>query len=582
MSLESHIHPLEHLPHHDTNEFSQAGPHSGTDIALENSNTEASAETSDHSVSDDLKNNDMDKGQAVEGTSRTRKLAFIHETGCHVVLAEGKKKRGRPFGSKNKKPLTHHPETDTEMEINNETHPGSIPRDDPKNNDKDKGEAIGGTFKKQKLMNIKETGLIDPTKKKPRGRPLGSKNKPKPYSELSKSKKASKDPSNKWEHACESDTESEVDQLMDHINEPCADNSSSPSGSPSGSPSDPNTHAPPQQALVKAKCSNVQQFLQFCKRFEDTSGDLSKSSSEPFSSSSKASNNYIIEIVDDPNFVLQIPFFFHWKWSHIERLNMMLQKVRTLHRLDLKLGTEDEINANLPKYLSSAERHSFEVTRTTCCPSSLMKLIHQNPRLSEIRLCGVEAFFKDDIVHIPDMHHLRVLEMDVAAWVPETRRRPFVRPLTLQEVVIEEMYLARFKKFLQGLQGLERLILHCPERPGAFMLHLTELEETMPVFAEARTRQQEQQHSGFTIRLQAPDTNSTFEIVGLNPQGCMTDVHVIFNQDDDAENTPTTSCFAGLFNDHAQFRHVTRLIATNPLPVWCIQALGSLNVEITA
>lgn len=49
------------------------------------------------------------------------------------------------------------------------------------------------------------------------------------------------------------------------------------------------------------------------------------------------------------------------------------------------------------------------------------------------------------------------------------------------------------------------------------MLHLTELEETMPVFAEAQTRQQEQQHRGFMIRLQAPDTNSTFEIVGLNP-----------------------------------------------------------------
>jgi len=244
MSLESRIHPLEHLPHHDINEFSQAGPHSGTDIALENNDTEASAKTSDH-IASDLKNNDMDKSQAVKGTSRTRKLAFIHETGCHVVLAEGKKKRGRPFGSKNKKPLIHHPETDTKMEINNETHPGSVPSDDPKNNDKDKGEAIVGTFKKRKLMNIKETGLIDPTKKKPRGRPLGSKNKPKPYAELSKSKKASKDPSNKRTHACETDTESEVDQLMDDINEPCADNSSSPSGSPSVSPSSPGSSSGP-------------------------------------------------------------------------------------------------------------------------------------------------------------------------------------------------------------------------------------------------------------------------------------------------------------------------------------------------
>ncbi|KAF9372730.1 hypothetical protein CPB97_001048 [Podila verticillata] len=632
MSLESRIHPLEHLPHHDVNSFSQAGPYSGTDMAMVDDETEAN-KTHDHIASDDFKNNDMGKCQAVEGTSRTRKLAFIQETGCRAVLAEGKKKRGRPFGSKNIKFLTHLPEIDTKMEIGNETHPGPIPSDALKNNDKDKRKAIGGASKRQKLTNIKESDLADPAEKKPRGRPLGSKNKPKPYPELSKSKskKASKNPSNKRRRACESDAEGEIDQLVDDINEPCVeDYSSDPSDSPSGSHSSPggsggplgspdadnnapldgdhdnvssnsggtdepppgppssgspsglHQSAPSLQSLVKVGRCNVQQFQRFCNMFETVFGDLSLPSSEPFSLFLNDTNSYVIEIVDSPNFVLQISFFFHWKRNHIETFNTMLQKVTTLHRLDLKLGTEDEINTHLPKYLSPAERRALEVKRTTCCPSGLMNLIHKNPHLGEIRLRGVKAFFNHNIVCIPDMHHLRVLEMDVAAWVPETRRRLIVRPLKAQEAVIEEMYIARFKKFLQGLQGLERLVLHCPERRGAFARHLTELKETMSVFAEARTRQQEQQRSRFTIRFQAPNTNSTFEIEGLDPQGRMTDVHAVFSHDDGAETAPSMSVFAGLFDDHALFGHVTRLIATNALPVWCMQALGFLNVEIAA
>lgn len=632
MSLESRIHPLEHLPHHDVNSFSQAGPYSGTDMAMVDDETEAN-KTHDHIASDDFKNNDMGKCQAVEGTSRTRKLAFIQETGCRAVLAEGKKKRGRPFGSKNIKFLTHLPEIDTKMEIGNETHPGPIPSDALKYNDKDKRKAIGGASKRQKLTNIKESDLADPAEKKPRGRPLGSKNKPKPYPELSKSKskKASKNPSNKRRRACESDAEGEIDQLVDDINEPCVeDYSSDPSDSPSGSYSSPggsgghlgspdadnnapldgdhdnvssnsggtdepppgppssgspsglHQSAPSLQSLVKVGRCNVQQFQRFCNMFETVFGDLSLPSSEPFSLFLNDTNSYVIEIVDNPNFVLQISFFFHWKRNHIETFNTMLQKVTTLHRLDLKLGTEDEINTHLPKYLSPAERRALEVKRTTCCPSGLMNLIHKNPHLGEIRLRGVKAFFNHNIVCIPDMHHLRVLEMDVAAWVPETRRRLIVRPLKAQEAVIEEMYIARFKKFLQGLQGLERLVLHCPERRGAFARHLTELKETMSVFAEARTRQQEQQRSRFTIRFQAPNTNSTFEIEGLDPQGRMTDVHAVFSHDDGAETAPSMSVFAGLFDDHALFGHVTRLIATNALPVWCMQALGFLNVEIAA
>ncbi|KFH73516.1 hypothetical protein MVEG_00732 [Podila verticillata NRRL 6337] len=516
------------------------------------------------------------------------------------------------------------------MEIGNETHPGPIPSDALKNNDKDKRKAIGGAFKKQKLTNIKETGLVDPSEKKPRGRPLGSKNKPKPNSELSKSKKAPKNSSNKRKRACESDAEGEVDQLVDDMNELCADYSSDPSDSPSvshlspdgsggplcspdavnnaphdgdhndfssnsggtdepppgppsaNSPSDPNPFAPPLQSLIKVERYNVQQFQQCCNAFEAAFGDLSTASSESFSLFLNANNGYVIEVVDDPNFVLQISFIFHWKRSHIERFNAMLQKIRTLHRLDLKLGTEDEINAHLPKYLSPAERRALEVKRTTCCPGGLMKLIHKNPHLGEIRLRGVKAFFNHNIVCVPNMHHLRVLEMDVAVWVPRTRRGSIVRPLKAQEAAIEEMYLARFKKFLQGLQGLERLVLHCPERRGAFALHLTELEGTMSVFAEARTRQQEQQRNGFTIRFQAPNTNSTFEIEGLNLQGRMTDVHAVFSHDDSVENAPSTSAFADLFDDHALFGHVTRLIATNALPIWCMPALGFLNVEMVA
>lgn len=567
---------------------------------------------------------------------------------------------------------------------------------DAPENGKGKGRADAGSPKNVNMNIIYETGRVDPTQKKKKGRPLGSKNKPKIDAERSKPKEPkapkpkksekvskSKDksvnaskPSEDSNHrankrAREPETEDEVDQLegqddmeAEPEKTPPPSNSGGPggcgpnggpggsdgSGGPPGGPGNDNNSAsgssgpppgPPSsnpgnpdepespggtvdtsddgpqdngyryrgvgpagdtdttppgspirsdlvtaplivqhqlqaftdfmkgharsgavfsawRGIVCFDCHNLLQFQQFCNMFSATFGCSARASVKNFFPYDK--------------FELRIKFTFHWTQDHVNKLSRVLQEVRTLERLDLQLCTAAEFNASRQNSPTKASK----VTRTTCCTSQLMNLISENPNIKEVRLRGVGTFFIRDFIHVPDMRHLRVLEMDVDAWEPPTE--PEGRNEKLKK------YCKRYDKVLGSLRGLEMMVLHCPSAPGAFASHLKKMRPMMYILAHTKNLQRQGpqiQRGGFLIRLKARGTASTFEIGRLDANGNMTDVHAVFTNSDHnclrswfTDNcVPESSPFRGLFDHATLWSKVDRLTTTGHLPVWCMNAL---------
>ncbi|KAG0363419.1 hypothetical protein BG005_000053 [Podila minutissima] len=559
---------------------------------------------------------------------------------------------------------------------------------DAPENGKGKGRADAGSPKNVNMNIIYETGRVDPTQKKKKGRPLGSKNKPKIDAERSKPKKSEKvskskdksvnaskpsEDSNRRanKRAREPETEDEVDQLegqddmeAEPEKTPPPSNSGGPggcgpnggpggsdgSGGPPGGPGNDNNSAsgssgpppgPPSsnpgnpdepespggtvdtsddgpqdngyryrgvgpasdtdttppgspirsdlvtaplivqhqlqaftdfmkgharsgavfsawRGIVCFDCHNLLQFQQFCNMFSATFGCSARASVKNFFPYDK--------------FELRIKFTFHWTQDHVNKLSRVLQEVRTLECLDLQLCTAAEFNASRQNSPTKASK----VTRTTCCTSQLMNLISENPNIKEVRLRGVGTFFIRDFIHVPDMRHLRVLEMDVDAWEPPTE--PEGRNEKLKK------YCKRYDKVLGSLRGLEMMVLHCPSAPGAFASHLKKMRPMMYILAHTKNLQRQGpqiQRGGFLIRLKARGTASTFEIGRLDANGNMTDVHAVFTNSDHnclrswfTDNcVPESSPFRGLFDHATLWSKVDRLTTTGHLPVWCMNAL---------
>ncbi|KAG0035363.1 hypothetical protein BGZ81_008961 [Podila clonocystis] len=314
----------------------------------------------------------------------------------------------------------------------------------------------------------------------------------------------------------------------------------------------------PWRGFVYFDCRNNLQFQQLCNIFSTT-----------FCGPGHAP---VMSLLPGHKFELQIKFTFHWTQDHVDKLSRVLQDVRTLERLDLWLCTAAEINASR----RDSPTKTSKVTRTTCCTSHLMKLISENPHIHEVRLRGVSTFFIREFTHVPDMRHLKVLEMDVDAWEPPTE--PEGRN------TVSEMYCRRYERVLDRLSGLEMLVLHCSRAPGAFERHLEKMRRMMYTLAHAKNvqpRSPQIQRGGFLIRLKARHSASVFEIGRLDADGNMTDVHAVFTDSDHAnlENwitdsrVPETSTFRGLFKHSTLWSHVERLTTTGRLPVWCMNAL---------
>ncbi|KAG0341169.1 hypothetical protein BG000_010000 [Podila horticola] len=316
----------------------------------------------------------------------------------------------------------------------------------------------------------------------------------------------------------------------------------------------------PQRGLVCYECHNQQQFQTFCNEFSATFGN--------------PTNVFRMNILNGYRFEMRIKLDFHWTNKHLIRLSNMLQDVRTLYRLDLHVCTAEEINASRLKSPSK----KCKITRTTCCTSELMDLIHRNPNIREVRFRGVGTFFIRDFTHVPTMSHVRVLEMDVDAWVPLQRYASEAHPAQNPAP-----YCKRFDQVLLKLSRLELLVLHCPDAPGAFMERLVEMKPMMSILSHAKNIQHQPQiqRGGFLVRLKAHGTASAFEIGRLDADGNMTDVHAVFTNGDHANvrhwitdsRVPETSAFRGLFDHSTLWSHVERLTTTGRMPVWCMDAL---------